>query len=988
MTDPKTQLCAVLDQAASPDPVQRTAGQDILSQWEKSPQFHSTLQDIYFDHTIHVKLRSLAIIYLKNGISRYWRKGASNCIQPDEKAKIRQRQLSNMNEPIRKLAVQQAVVTSKIARSDFPGDWPDLLHILVPLVRASFDVPQPLDDDIKNTQHNALYTLHHVVKMLCSKTLPQSRRLLYQLAPDIFSFVSSVFYDRVNLFFSMSQQVNMSDPAHQSDDLLPVARVALKCLRRLIVHGFTEPDKLPNVIEFVGSLTRYMQSFMQIRQSIPKASSGLHATLSSLCVLIGKLYLDFAQERLVSFVLARDGVSILKFYLMLLESTPKVQDDETMETILIQALRLFKKVIKNPSFNAVSQSNTDERMQLVIHTLDSQLFKPDQVVSLARLLVSHYIQLSEEDLASWEDDAESFFQSEGSDQWEFSIKSCAERVFMDLVSKNRDVLCPVLVEMLHSVSVPTTQENILLKDAVFSAVGLAAHDLFDWFNFDDWTHRHLVNEASGRDPGLKVIRRRVACVIGQWVQVKAPAELRPTLYQTLLSLMSREDDLVVRLTAVDNFRICVDDFDFQTVPFQPYLESSITVFIELLQDVDEFESKMKILNCLLVIIERMDTEILSFTAPILQVLPDMWGRSEGENLFRASIVTIVTKLVKALRSQSIQLHEIVMPILQQSVDTSKPGHLYLAEEGIVLWLVTLQNSTICPPQLLELVPYATHLMQHGGDGLKRILHIIEAYIVLDPLSVLQTGAVPIMTNIAQMLGQLKIEASNTLLQVVDVALQACHASNCFPSICQVLLSSGIFSRLIEVVLQNTEMGIVIVGFLAVLARIAVYDPVFFTSAIEQIGSTSNPPVTDITGQFLDRWLEKVDAIGHGKQRKLAALAMCSLLGSGHPAVLARIDAVLGMLTGIMSQFHNMSSDEAATFAYKVRDEDDDEHSLDDARQDLLMSLDPVFKNDSLSYSLRTNLASLEQKLGGQQQLQHLLSMADPDLLIQLQHFTK
>ncbi|KAH9275147.1 hypothetical protein BASA83_002371 [Batrachochytrium salamandrivorans] len=116
--------------------------------------------------------------------------------------------------------------------------------------------------------------------------------------------------------------------------------------------------------------------------------------------------------------------------------------------------------------------------------------------------------------------------------------------------------------------------------------------------------------------------------------------------------------------------------------------------------------------------------------------------------------------------------------------------------------------------------------------------------------------------------------------------------------------------------------------------------------------------------------------------------MCSLLGSGHPAVLARIDAVLGMLTGIMSQFHNMSSDEAATFAYKVRDEDDDEHSLDDARQDLLMSLDPVFKNDSLSYSLRTNLASLEQKLGGQQQLQHLLSMADPDLLIQLQHFTK
>ncbi|KAH6582121.1 hypothetical protein BASA60_002135 [Batrachochytrium salamandrivorans] len=163
-----------------------------------------------------------------------------------------------------------------------------------------------------------------------------------------------------------------------------------------------------------------------------------------------------------------------------------------------------------------------------------------------------------------------------------------------------------------------------------------------------------------------------------------------------------------------------------------------------------------------------------------------------------------------------------------------------------------------------------------------------------------------MTNIAQMLGQLKIEASNTLLQVVDVALQA--------------------AMLPIVSLPSAKYYCLVCN-----------DPVFFTSAIEQIGSTSNPPVTDITGQFLDRWLEKVDAIGHGKQRKLAALAMCSLLGSGHPAVWARIDAVLGMLTGIMSQFHNMSSDEAATFAYKVRDEDDDEHSLDDARQDLLMS---------------------------------------------------
>ncbi|OAJ38852.1 hypothetical protein BDEG_22751 [Batrachochytrium dendrobatidis JEL423] len=913
--------------AASADPVQRTTGQSVLGQWEKASQFHSTLQDIYFDQTIDVKLRSLAIIYLKNGIARYWRKTAEHAIQLEEKEIIRQKQLTNMDESNKKLAIQQALVTAKISRTDFPNDWPDLLQTLIPIVQASFRVSAPLDQTARNIQHNSLYTLHHVVKTLCSKTLPSSRRLLHQLAPELFNFVSSIFFDEANSFVTTIQQVDVSDPTNQINDKLVLVRYALKCLRRLVVHGFQDPDKIPAVAEFIGSLTRYMQTFMQFRQTLPKSSSGLYATLSSFCILV--------------------------------ESTPQVQDNETVERIMIQALRLLKMFIKNPSFNTISQVHKDERMNSVIQILDTQLFKQDQVVTFAKLLVSHYIRLSEEDLTSWEDDPESFIQSEDSDQWEFSIKSCAERVLMDLVSKNRDLLCPILVSMLREASVPTTQSNILLKDAVYSSIGLTAHDLFDWLDFADWTRTHLVHEVSRKEPEFKIIRRRVACIIGQWVQVKAPEDLRSTLYQILLSLMGRDEDLVVRLSAVINLQRCVDDFDFQPQSFQPYLESNVTAFIQLLEDVDEFENKMKIINCLVVIIERMDEQ-----------------------------ARVIGKLLKALRSESIKLNEIVMPILQQSVDTSKPGHLYLVEEGIILWLTMLQNATTCTSSLLELVPYATQLMQSDGDNLKRILRIIEAYIVLDPVAVMQMGAVSIMSTITQMLGQLKAEASSALLRVVDIALQGCHAAQCFPSICQVILSSGLLSRLVQVVIENTEMSIITVGFLSILARIAVYDPIFLTTSIQQIGSNSNPPIMDILGQLLDRWLEKVDAMGHGKQRKLTALAMSNLLGTAHPIVLARIDGVFGVLTSISSQLHNMSVDESIAFAYDVRDEDDDEFSLDKKRQDALMVLDPVYTNDSLAQYMRLNLAALEHELGSQQAMKQLLSMADPDLLLQIKHFLK
>nr|KAJ3421434.1 Importin-11 [Polyrhizophydium stewartii] len=974
MSDPKTQLCAVLAQAASHDEAERRAGEGVLAEWEKSPMFHMTLQDIYFDRSLDTRLRSLAIIHLKNGITKYWHKTAKPSIVPDEKAHIRQRQIAVFDEPLRKLAIQQAIVTSKIARADFPNDWPNLISTLFPIVQASFAAPPPLDEATKSTQYNSLYTLHHVVKAMCSKVLPASRRELYNNAPAIFSFVSGLFYDRANAFLELAARIRVDDPQSGLDEILTLARVALKCLRRLIVQGFPDFDKNEGVTTFTLRLLDYLQSFMKIRSTIPKASSGIYATLSSISILVGKLYIDLLQERVVNFVLSPHGITILRFYWTLLESTPAVDDDETSEKIVLQGLKLLKLVVKNPSFNTLKSDSGAGRMPLVVQTLDSQLFMPDSVMGLFRLLVTHYIRLSREDLATWEDDPESFAQEEETDQWEFSIKACAERVLMDLVAKNRDMLCPVLVRLIGEVSVPTTQENVLFKDAVMAAAGLAAHDLYDLFDFAQWAMSHLVHEAQRKEPWHKIMRRRISWLIGRWISVKAPANIRPALYETVMSLMMRGEDLVVRLTAVSDLRRCVDDFDFVPEDFLRFLEPCVPLFMQLLEDTDEFESKMRILGCLLVIIERMEGKL--------------WERAESENMFRASIVSIMTKLMKSLRGDSAQLHGLVLPILEQSVDTSKPGHLYLIEEGLELWLVTVQNAPAATPELVALVPYATHLITFGSENLKRVLHIVEAYVVLDPLAVLQANAMPIMSTIAGMLGELRAEASNALMRTVDTIVQACHAANCFGAISQVISSSSLFAKMLSLVLQRGEINLVVVGFLAILARIAIYDPVTFIGAIDHVGATSNPPVADVLGPLLDLWVEKFDAMGHGKQRKLTALAMANLLGTGHPAVLARLNGVFGVLTSVAAEIAGLDKEESTVFAYEPRDMDDDEDSLDKTRWEALQERDPVLVNDSLAHFLRTNMAELERKLGGSVQLQQALAATDPDLLLQMQHFTR
>ena len=89
---------------------------NTLQLWELEANYHSTLQQIYLNTNNDVKIRHLAIISLKNGIGKYWRKSAKGAIQPLEKELIKKNQLDYLSEPLVQLATAQAVVTSKIAR--------------------------------------------------------------------------------------------------------------------------------------------------------------------------------------------------------------------------------------------------------------------------------------------------------------------------------------------------------------------------------------------------------------------------------------------------------------------------------------------------------------------------------------------------------------------------------------------------------------------------------------------------------------------------------------------------------------------------------------------------------------------------------------------------------------------------------------------------------------------------------------------------------
>lgn len=94
-----------------------------LKSWETIPGFYLSLQDVFMEKNLPDNVRWMSIIYLKNGIDRYWRKSSKNELSIDEKERIRKRVLHCSMDENHLLAVQNSILAAKIARLDFPNDW-------------------------------------------------------------------------------------------------------------------------------------------------------------------------------------------------------------------------------------------------------------------------------------------------------------------------------------------------------------------------------------------------------------------------------------------------------------------------------------------------------------------------------------------------------------------------------------------------------------------------------------------------------------------------------------------------------------------------------------------------------------------------------------------------------------------------------------------------------------------------------------------------
>ncbi|TNY19776.1 armadillo-type protein [Rhodotorula diobovata] len=978
-----------LAHALSPDPSSRKHAADLLAQWALLPGYYSHLVNaIHAREHVPAQIRQQAAIQLKNGVDRYWRRGALHAISPAEKDQIRPRLVALVDESDRVVAKNFALTVGKVARLDYGTEW-DFPHTLLGSVQAGFSHPSPSTGLL--ILNRSLLFLHAAIKQLSSNRMPKGRALMLRLADILFAPLRQLHAQVLQQAVQRIQAEGLApvgESAGQVDEM-ECALLAFKSLRYLLLYGYSDPSARDEPRDFFRSSVATLSSLLSLRQQLLASPSSrpAHSTprleyLTKHVLLFGKMYRALNSHNAGHFAAMDVALQLEEVYFRVVEDAAAdvatLVDDNPLAPyptrLVVQALLLLKSLL----------GDWDGSTGLAV--------PPGFVQQLAHLLITRMLPLRQDDLDKWTEDPEEWMNEEEAERWEFELRPCAEYVLRALLAAFKDELGPSVAGLLQRVSAPQDMAGLLLKEAVYTAVGRSPSDLEASINFKDWLENVLAPECAGEDSAYRLIRRRIAWLLGNWIGEDLAASSRSLIYQLLVHLVSRNasTDAAIRLTAARSLARC-DTWDFDQDAFVPLLPRAIDEIVQLLGEVELSDSRMRLNETLGVVIDRVGQHISPYAPQLAEILATLWA-STHENHFQTSILVTFTKLAEALGEQSQGLHPQACPIIQLSVDPLQPSHVYLQEDGLELWQVLLRRSSVLSPEMLQLVPALVSLLANGTDALPRCLAIFESYLLLDAPRVLEICATDFFSAIRTFIEGLALESLKVVLHALNTAFQTAPPQ-CWAA---ALDASGCFDVAVKVVSAKDTSALITTKYLCALARVILASPETFHHLVAASAARAGVAADTILDAVLSQFVDRLDNMSQGGQRKLAALALAYLIPTTNPVVLGRLTDLVSLWSSVLALTEESEGGDAELYAngeedggyampddYQSDVEVDYTETLETTRRAALSARDPI-RTHPLKTTIGAKLSEAQALNGGAEAFQaNWLGRVDPLLVEEL-----
>ncbi|KAL2250385.1 importin-11 isoform X1 [Sesamum indicum] len=939
----------------------RKPAEDALAQFESRPGFCSCLMEVITakDLVSQTDVRLMASVYFKNSVNRYWRnRRDSTGMSNEEKVHLRQKLLSHLREENYQITLTLAVVISKVARVDYPREWSDLFSVLAQQLQSA---------DIL-TSHRIFMILFRTLKELSTKRLTSDQRTFAEIASQFFDYSWHLWQnDMQNMLHGFSVLAQNTSELHRDDIYLTCERWLLcsKITRQLIVSGFQSDAKSIQEVQPVKKVCPVMlkaiQSFLPYYSSFQEKHSKFWDFLKKACTKLMKILIAIQQRHPYSFGDQSVLWPVVDFCLN--KITDPEPDVLSFEEFLIQCMSMMKSVLECREYkpfltgrvmddNRVTLQEMKKNVSAAAAGVLASLLPSERVVLLCNILIRRYFVLTASDVEEWYQNPESFHHEQDSVLWSERLRPCAEALYIVLFENHSQLLGPVVVSILQEAmnacpsSVSEISSQLLLKDAAYGAAAYVYYELSNYLSFKDWFNGALSIELTNNHPNMRIIHRKVALILGQWVSEIKDDTRRP-VYCALIKLL-QEKDLCVRLAASRSLYFHIEDANFSEYDFSDLLPICWDSCFKLVEEVQEFDSKVQVLNTISSLIARI-TEVTPYANKLVQFFQKAWQESSGESLLQIQLLTALKNFVVALGYQSPMCYNMLLPILQSVININSPDELL--EDSMQLWEATLSHAPSMVPQLLGYFPCLVEILEKSFDHLKVAASIIEGYIVLGGLEFLNMHAATLAKVLDLVIGNVNDRGLRSVLPLVDVLVQ------CFPGEVPQLISSSI-QKLIIICLSGGDdhdpsKTAVKTSSAAILARILVMNTNYLAqltsepSLLAHLQKAGFPNEENILLCLVDVWLDKVDNV-ISTQKKIFGLALSIILTLRLPQVLDKLDQILSVCTSVI-----LGGSEDLT---------EEESSSDNMQSSKLQVPSKEFRRRQIKFSDPVNQISLENSL--------------------------
>ncbi|KAL9588643.1 MAG: hypothetical protein Q9203_002554 [Teloschistes exilis] len=995
-------LYQTLSAASSTDPQQIKTGAQQLHNWEKRSGFYSSLQSIFIDASLPVEVRHLCVIQLKNGVDKYWRKTATNSIPKSEKEQIRSRCIeSGIKEPNPRLAMQNALMIAKIVRYEYPVEWPDAISSIVSNLRS---VLQSNSNSLELTR--TVLILLEVIKELSTARIQRTRVSLQAAASEVLQVLGSLYHDKARTWLTFLARGDDGEAAVRS---IEQSLLTLRALRRILVAGWDFPNRSS---QFQDIWTLLNDHFRETLALISNTALRFHGNVRQLAEKhlrqIAKLHVNIARDHPAGFSLLESSIPLLSAYWSLVDQFGETfgsrttdndltmdgrdgeSDDSRMpliEFLSLKGLQLVRACLRiafNPARTFKYQNDEDKAEKTQSRDLLKSGFLTEAFAQTAmQTLVTRFFVLRPDDIRDWNEQPEEWEQKEtgDADVADFSVRPCAEKLFLDLILNYKMQLIHPLMSVFGHVASAQTQD-VFLKNSVYAAIGLAAPILEDRIDFNPFLRGTLQHEVQIQEPGYNVLRRRIAIVLGQWLVVKngLDRELVYQIFQHLLNKDDRWNDSVVRITAGRQLKEIILPFEFDKMTFKPYSATILTRLMTLIEEVELSETKFALLGTLSVVIQSMDEEISPFADKIIAFLPPLWEQAGKEFLTKQLILGILSTLISALKGESPKYYHLIIPLIDNSVNVQSESYEQLVEDALGLWEATLQQtSSDAVPQLIALAPRLFPILEAGSVALPTALHIMETYVYLAPREMLQSIR-PLLPSLTSLLKGARREVTGTVLSIVELLMRSALDIGGDEAL-RILTLELLQAHFLQTIVtglhgayeshqttgpnrSRTWLDVLVeTDYLSLLSRLALSSPGLLldglAAAMPQQGKEES------MGWILTEWFRHLDNISHPEKKKLNCLALTALLKTNEPWILIHLQDLMTIWTEVIVELYDDEEVTSDCLVYLKPDAMQGEReTAEEERQRKLMFGDPVHRLDLKAF-VREHVRQTIEAVGGE-----------------------